>query len=262
MLLSYLAIVTYFIASWVLVKDLTKDSPQYKQQKNTALLISLALLLHAFSFTNFLTETGVSFSLANSASFMSWLIALLLLLATITKPVQALGVLVYPLTAITFLLSLIFPDINNKIITPKVASHVLLSITAYAMLALVLCQSILLKIQKKYLHKHQINNFINKLPALQTMEKLLLQNLKIGFYLLTLSLISGLIFIDDFFAQHLAHKTVLSFIAWLIFAILIFGRKLFGWKSRQTINFIQTGFVLLIISYFGSKFVLERLIGL
>jgi ABC-type uncharacterized transport system permease subunit len=93
------------------------------------------------------------------------------------------------------------------------------------------------------------------------MERLLFQSLRIGFYLLTLSLITGFIFIDDFFAQHLMHKTILSLVAWVIFAALIFGRKLFGWRGKQAIIATQVGFGVLVIAYFGSKFVLERLLS-
>jgi ABC-type uncharacterized transport system permease subunit len=169
--------------------------------------------------------------------------------------------LVYPFVAITLVFSISFPDATGKVIPLSIASHVFLSITAYALLALAVCQSILLKIQEQHLHAHEINGFINKLPPLQTMERLLFQSLRIGFYLLTLSLITGFIFIDDFFAQHLMHKTILSLVAWVIFAALIFGRKLFGWRGKQAIIATQVGFGVLVIAYFGSKFVLERLLS-
>ena len=93
------------------------------------------------------------------------------------------------------------------------------------------------------------------------MERLLFQNLRIGFYLLTLSLISGFIFIDNFFAQQLMHKTILSIIAWGIFATLLIGRSTFGWRGKQAITATQIGFGLLVVAYFGSKFVLERLLS-
>jgi ABC-type uncharacterized transport system permease subunit len=201
------------------------------------------------------------FGLANSASFIAWLIAILLFLSSISKPVHVLGILVYPFVAITLVFSISFPDATGKVIPLSIASHVFLSITAYALLALAVCQSILLKIQEQHLHAHEINGFINKLPPLQTMERLLFQSLRIGFYLLTLSLITGFIFIDDFFAQHLMHKTILSLVAWVIFAALIFGRKLFGWRGKQAIIATQVGFGVLVIAYFGSKFVLERLLS-
>ncbi len=261
MMLSYFAIIAYLAATLLLASYFTQDNAQHKHQITISLLVSFAIITQALSFTDFWANTGIVFGLANSAVFVAWLIASLLFLSSASKPVHALGILVYPLVAITIMFSIIFPDTTTKIIPMSLASHVFLSITAYALLALAVCQSILLKIQEQHLHAHQINGFINKLPPLQTMEQLLFQTLRIGFYLLTLSLITGFIFIDDFFAQHLAHKTILSLIAWIIFATLIFGRKLFGWRGKQTTTSIQVGFGLLVLAYFGSKFVLERLLS-
>jgi ABC-type uncharacterized transport system permease subunit len=261
MLLSYLAIVAYLAAALLLARYFTKDEIQHRHQQTTSLLISFAIIAQALNFTDFWTSEGVVFGLANSASFIAWLIAILLFLSSISKPVHVLGILVYPFVAITLVFSISFPDATGKVIPLSIASHVFLSITAYALLALAVCQSILLKIQEQHLHAHEINGFINKLPPLQTMERLLFQSLRIGFYLLTLSLITGFIFIDDFFAQHLMHKTILSLVAWVIFAALIFGRKLFGWRGKQAIIATQVGFGVLVIAYFGSKFVLERLLS-
>jgi len=261
MLLSSLAIVAYISAALLLARYFTKDEIEHKHQQTTSLLISFAIITQALNFTDFWIAEGIVFGLANSASFVAWLIAILLYLSSISKPVHVLGIIVYPLAAITLVFSVIFPDTTEKVIPMSLASHVFLSITAYALLALAVCQSVLLKIQEKHLHARDINGFINKLPPLQTMERLLFQSLRIGFYLLTLSLATGFIFIDDFFAQHLIHKTVLSLVAWVIFATLIFGRKLFGWRGKQAITATQIGFAILVLAYFGSKFVLERLLS-
>ncbi|SFV82769.1 CcsA-related protein [hydrothermal vent metagenome] len=264
MLLSYLAIVAYLAAALLLARYFTKDEIGHRHQQTTSLLISLAIITQALNFTDFWTSEGIVFGLANSASFVAWLIAILLFLSSISKPVHALGILVYPLAAITLIFSVAFPDATGKEATYMsldLASHVFLSITAYALLALAVCQSVLLKIQEQHLHARKINGFINKLPPLQTMERLLFQSLRIGFYLLTLSLITGFMFIEDFFAQHLIHKTVLSLVAWVIFATLIFGRRLFGWRGKQAITATQVGFAILVLAYFGSKFVLERLLA-
>ncbi|CAC9633832.1 Inner membrane protein YpjD [uncultured Gammaproteobacteria bacterium] len=261
MFLSYFAIIAYLLAALLLMRFFTQDNAQHKHQKSVFLLISFAVITHALTFTNFWTANGVFFGLANSTSFAAWLIAVLLFLSSLSKPVHALGILVYPLAALSLVFSLLFPDAAGKIISLSIASHVFLSITAYALLALAVCQSVLLKIQESYLHAKKINPFINKLPPLQTMERLMFQGLRVGFYLLTLSLITGFIFIDDFFAQHLIHKTALSLVAWIIFAVLIFGHKLFGWRGKQTIVAIQVGFSVLLVAYFGSKFVLERLLS-
>ncbi|MBE8190091.1 MAG: cytochrome c biogenesis protein CcsA [Candidatus Thioglobus sp.] len=261
MLLSYFTIIAYFAAALLLTRHFTQNNPQHKYQQTIWILLSFAILAQALSFSDFWAGNGIIFGLANAAVFVAWLITILLFLASISKPVHALGIFLYPLAALVIIFSLIFPDTNAKIIPLNLASHIFLSMSAYALLTLAVCQSVLLKIQEKHLHERQINRFISKLAPLQTMEQLLFQSLRIGFYLLTLSLISGFVFIDDLFAQHLVHKTTLSLLAWIIFATLVFGRKLFGWRGKQPINAIQVGFGLLLLAYFGSKFVLERLLG-
>lgn len=89
------------------------------------------------------------------------------------------------------------------------------------------------------------------------MERVLFELVWAGIVLLTLSIISGLLFLDNFFAQHLAHKTVLSLLAWVIFTTLLIGRYRFGWRGMRAVRWTLGGCALLILAYFGSKFVLE-----
>jgi ABC-type uncharacterized transport system permease subunit len=98
------------------------------------------------------------------------------------------------------------------------------------------------------------------LPPLQAMETLLFQMIGTGLFFLTASLFSGFIFIEDLFAQHLAHKTVLSIIAWIIFSGLLIGRIRYGWRGHTAIKWTLIGFVLLLLAYFGSKLVLELIL--
>jgi len=75
--------------------------------------------------------------------------------------------------------------------------------------------------------------------------------------LLTLTLLSGVLFVDNLFAQHLVHKTVLSIAAWFVFGILLFGRWRWGWRGRQAVRLTLLGMIVLLLAFFGSKFVLE-----
>jgi len=86
------------------------------------------------------------------------------------------------------------------------------------------------------------------------MEDFLYQTLKMGFLLLTFALISGYFYIDDFFTQKLTYKTILSVIAWIGFAGIIGGHKLFGWRGKMVTLSTQIAFVILLLSYFGTKF--------
>jgi ABC-type uncharacterized transport system permease subunit len=122
-------------------------------------------------------------------------------------------------------------------------------------------QAILLSIQDHHLRNRHPGGFIRALPPLQTMEALLIEMIGLGFLLLTFALASGLAFLDDIFAQHLVHKTILSILAWLVFGTLLWGRFKFGWRGRKTLIGTQVGFVVLALAYFGSKFVIELILS-
>ncbi len=104
---------------------------------------------------------------------------------------------------------------------------------------------------------HPPKRYIQSLPPLESMEALLFQMISAGLFFLSISLASGFIFLEDIFAQHLAHKTFFSIIAWLIFSALLIGRSRYGWRGRTAIKWTLLGFLFLLLAYFGSKLVLE-----
>jgi len=83
----------------------------------------------------------------------------------------------------------------------------------------------------------------------------------VGFISLTVSLGSGLLFLENMFAQHLVHKTILSIFAWFVFLTLLIGHWKLGWRGRTAIRWTLSGFISLMLAYFGSKFVLEILLA-
>ncbi len=232
---------------------------QDKPNKSILSIGFLALFLHIIIlFSDTITSDGLNPSFVNSLSLVSWLVVLLYLAAELRKPVETLGVLLFPTAGFAVFLQLFWPgesSVNSMSFELEV--HILLSLLAYGLLAIAAGQSILLLIQTRYLKNKHPGGFIRSLPALQSMETLLFQMIKVGFILLTLALLSGFIFLDNIFAQHLVHKTVLSMIAWLLFAILLWGRWHFGWRGKKAIHFTLGGFIFLMLSYFGSKIVLE-----
>jgi ABC-type uncharacterized transport system permease subunit len=159
-------------------------------------------------------------------------------------------------------LDLNFTEKTQLLITYNwaMSAHILTSIIAFSLLNIAALQAILLAIQDQQLKRHPPKCFIQSLPPLQTMEALLFQMLGAGIVFLTISLISGFLFIEDLFAQHLVHKTVLSLLAWVIFSGLLIGRSRYGWRGQTAIQWTLIGFVLLLLAYFGSKLVLELIL--
>ena len=109
-------------------------------------------------------------------------------------------------------------------------------------------------------HRHT-REIIQVLPPLQLMEDMLFELLWIGVTLLTIAILSGIVFIDDIFTQSLVHKTVLTIAAWIMFSTLLWGHYQLGWRSTTAVRFTLTGFVLLMFAFFGSKLVLELILN-
>lgn len=250
----------YFIAGIFLGYNLFNGKIiQDKPNDKVLGVASLALILHSIIlFSDIITPSGLNPSIVNSFSLVAWIIVLLFLVAELRKPVETLGIFIFPIAGLALLLELLFPgqmNINNRSFELEV--HIFLSLLSYGLLAIAAAQSVLLLVQTHYLKNKHPGGFIRSLPPLQSMETLLFQIIKVGFSLLTLALLSGFIFLDNIFAQHLVHKTVLSMVAWLLFAILLWGRWHFGWRGKKAVNFTLGGFIFLMLAYFGSKIVLE-----
>ena len=90
---------------------------------------------------------------------------------------------------------------------------------------------------------------------------MLFRTIAVGFILLTLTLLTGVLFVEDFLSQHLVHKTVLSVLSWLVFGGLLLGRWRYGWRGVRAVHWTLTAMALLLLSFFGSKFVLELVLG-
>lgn len=202
---------------------------------------------------------GFSFSFYSTASLVAMIVVLLLLLATLNKPVEKLGIVLFPISALMLGLELNLTEkpLNVQTYNWRMGTHILTSIIAFSLLNIAALQAILLAFQDQQLKSHPPKRYIQSLPPLQTMESLLFQMLGAGLFFLTISLLSGFIFIEDLFVQHLVHKTVLSILAWFIFSGLILGRIRYGWRGQTAIKWTLFGFTSLLLAYFGSKLVLE-----
>jgi ABC-type uncharacterized transport system permease subunit len=140
--------------------------------------------------------------------------------------------------------------------------HIILSLSAYAVLLMATIQAVILRFQDRELKKKQKRRvWVSLLPSYQDMESLLFDMLMTGFVLLTLALGFGFFTIDNFFAQHLAHKTAFSIISWLVYGSLLIGHWKFGWRGQKAVRFTLLGFGLLALGFIGSKFVLEMILG-
>jgi len=219
-----------------------------------------AILCHGLgSYGTLFTERGVQLGFFQVGALIFWVINLLVLVSGLRKPLHNLFLFLFPLSAVAILSSLLSPNGEVFIdhLSNAIVGHILLSILAYSLLIIAALQAIVLAYQDRQIkHKHP-NGLVRLLPPMQTMEALLFELLWVGELALTLAIATGVLFVDDLMAQHLAHKTVFSVSAWLIYATLLWGRHFLGWRGNSAIRWSLGGFSALMLAYFGSKFVLE-----
>ena len=262
--LTLIATGLYLAAGATLGLRLARRLPPERSRLLGLLGAALAVAFHAvLVYRGLATPYGLDLGFFNALSLITWLMATLLLVAATRQPVENLGVIILPVAATAVLLNSLFAGaaMRQEPLGDALDAHILLSVIAYSVLGIAAVQALLLAVQDHHLRHRQPGGFIRMLPPLQTMEALLFQMLWVGFISLSLALASGLLFLDDIFAQHLVHKTVLSIAAWVVFGVLLLGRWRSGWRGPTAIRWTLGGFLALMLAYFGSKFVLELLLG-
>ena len=257
---GFISILCYASASFLMLKELKKGLKQHKASLRLAWMGAGFHLIYTFLL--FLEHDNFNFSFFNAAALVALCIVLILLFAALDKPVEKLGLAIFPTAALLLAIDLVFPEKNHPLSVHnwQMNLHIMTSIVAFSLLNLAALQAILLAVQEQQLRRHQPKRFMLALPPLQAMETLLFQMIAAGIFFLTVSLASGFMFVENLFAQHLVHKTVLSIFAWFIFSGLLVGRLRYGWRGSIAIKWTLIGFILLLLAYFGSKMVIELIL--
>ena len=263
--LGSITFILYLICTLGLVLRIRNHASLLAKPISTLLLPGfLAVGLHLIGlYNNLITEQGLQFGFFDAASAIGAFNSLIILFMSLKRQTELLATIILPLTALAILLEMIFPASQFILADSPLGlkAHVLVSIIAYSLLGLAALMSIILAIQNHLLHNHHPGGLLHHLPALQTMEKLLFDSIIAGFIGLSIALLTGFIFLENIFAQHLVHKTVLGIIAWSVFGTLLIGRLVMGWRGRTAIRFTLSGFISLMLAYFSSKFVLEFILA-
>jgi ABC-type uncharacterized transport system permease subunit len=255
MLIPIAAIVLYLLAAVLLAAPLT-GCPRTPRRLALA-TASLAVLLHAIEL--FGAHGGrLDFHFFAALSLVACVVAALTLLVNLSRPVAGLGVIVFPLAAVLLALDVFAaPATAPLALDWQIQLHVAIALIGYGVLSISALLAILLAVQERALRAHRPGRLVRALPPLTQTEALLFRLIGVGFALLTLTLLSGALFVRNIRDQHLAHIIVLTVVAWLIFGTLLWGRWRHGWRGTRAVNLTLIGMAFLALAFFGSKFVLE-----
>lgn len=229
-------------------------------------LLLAALALHGVTLVQeIFTDGAMRFGFSVAISLILWLAILLYWIESFYARMEGLQMLGLPLASIGVLLPALFPGQHVLINANSMAfrAHFMMAMLAYSLFTLAAMHALLMAVAEKHLHKGRLSPLLAGLPPLLTMETLLFRLIHIAFILLTLTLLSGILFSETLFGKALSfnHKTIFAILSWLIFAALLIGRHLRGWRGRQALRWTLSGFAALMLTYVGYRFVLEVILG-
>ncbi|SBT04174.1 Cytochrome c assembly protein [Candidatus Accumulibacter aalborgensis] len=208
---------------------------------------------------------GMRFSFSFALSLMLWLAVLIYWLESFRSRMDGLQPMVLPLAALCAAAPAVFPHL--RVVANAGAwgfqLHFMTAMLAYSLFTLSALHAVFMGFAERKLHQRAVSRSLSSLPPILTMEALLFRVISVAFCLLTIALISGVMFSEALFgtAMALDHKTLFAFASWGIFAALLVGRRVYGWRGRVALRWTLAGFMVLLLAYIGSRFVAEVLLG-
>lgn len=230
----------------------------------TSLVIVAGWVLHAaVLWVEMSSPVGIRLGFALMLSCALWISVLAYWLENWKLPLDALRLLVLPSAAVLVLLPLFFPGqlISMAGKSMWFPGHITIALLAYSTLTIAAFHAVLMAMQEARLRGRlrSIGPALERLPALLLMERILFRLVWIGFILLSLTVLSGVIFSEDIFgvAFKWDHKVIFTLLSWLLFGVLLVGRQWRGWRGKTALSLTLSGFATLLLAYVGSRFVLE-----
>jgi len=208
---------------------------------------------------------GLHLGVGNAVSAILWLTVLIYWLGNFFYRLGGLQALVLPVAAVAAFVPAVFPSLkplpNTELMAFRI--HLLIAMAAYSLFTIASLHVLLMALLERRLHDGALPQALRGLPPLLAMETLLFRIIWAGFILLTLTIASGVMFSEELFgrAAKLNHKTVFGVLSWIVFALLLGGRFVYGWRGRVAVRWTLAGFLMLVLAYIGSKFVLEVILG-
>lgn len=224
--------------------------------------IGAALLTHgAGIYTGLFGTEVMRFSFALALSLMLWLAVFIYWLESFRARMDGLQPMVLPLAAACAILPVLFPHVRAMAHADSwgFRLHFMAAMLAYSLFTLSALHAVFMGYAERKLHQRNLTKSLASLPPLLTMEALLFRMITVAFALLTIALVTGSVYSEEIFGKPLTfdHKTLFAFISWGIFAALLIGRKAWGWRGRTALRWTLAGFMVLLLAYIGSRFVLE-----
>ena len=134
--------------------------------------------------------------------------------------------------------------------------HAPLVILGYVALFISFSAAVLYLIQERELKSKSTRMFYHRFPSLEVCDELAYKSLAIGFPLMTLGIVSGVLWAHSANWAHWEFDTKiqLAFFTWLIYLLLITYRVIAGWRGKKAAYLAIACFVGVLVTFVGANY--------
>ncbi|MCK5426540.1 MAG: c-type cytochrome biogenesis protein CcsB [Thermodesulfovibrionia bacterium] len=205
-------------------------------------------------------------NLHEASSFFSWCILVLFFILEARYRIDLLGAFIMPIVLILMLSSFVLPREINPSLNPVLKSywlgiHTTLAFIGDAAFALAAGVGVMYLIQERNVKSKHPSALFKRLPSLQILDEINYRLISLGFPLLTLAIITGVIWANTAWGTYWRWdpKEVWSLITWLVYALVLHLRLTIGWRGKKAAGLSILGFILVIFTFFGVTLFLKGL---
>ncbi len=238
--------------------------------------LALVLVVHGLAVQQSMLGDGnlrLGFALGVSAAL--WLGMIVFWVESLWVAIDGLRLWLMPIGAFSTILPVLFPI--GRVIAHADSGwlrvHLAIALAAYSMITIAALHALLMASADRRLHDisnespqpgssrtaQVLARLFEAMPPLLMLERLLFRLIWVGFFLLTLAVMTGIGISEAISGTALPfdHKTVFTLLSWITFGLLLMGRQIWGWRGRIALRWTLAGFAFLLLAYTGSRFVLE-----
>lgn len=227
--------------------------------------LAFGFVLHSVSLMTDWTQEGryPLFGLRETLSFLAWTLVATYGIVLYRHRGQALGIFTLPLVAVlTFIASVTrdtadaaagtVTDVGSAWLFPV---HTTLLIFAYAAFFVVFIYSVMYLLQERELKLKTFSAIFHRLPSLTTINNIATTAAGIGWTLLTLGILTGMVWSSsrDNRLWHNDPKEIFAALTWLLYLVLVLYRATAGWRGRRAAWMGVAGFALVLCTFFGAR---------
>ncbi|MDC9588472.1 inner membrane protein YpjD [Xenorhabdus sp. XENO-10] len=261
LIFSIIALLAYLISLTLIVPGLLRQQNSYQKLALSFAIIALVSHAIALKYQVFHVSSGQNLTLLNLGSIVSLLVCLIMTVVAFRGRAWFLLPVVYSFAMINLILVSMMPGefITHLEDSVELFIHIGLALLSYATLLIAALYALQLGWLDYQLKKKKLT-FTSGIPPLMTIERKMFHITQVGVILLTLTLCTGIMYMDDVFSKENIHKSVLSIIAWFVYVILLWGHYHEGWRGKRVIWFNLIGAFILTLAFFGSRLLQEMMV--